>query len=264
MELTAITPLILTRNEEPNLARCLGRLGWAKEIVVVDSLSMDATKLVAARHPQVRFLEREFDSHTAQWNFGLDQIRTDWVLSLDADYVLGDGFEAELAALAPAAGLAAYAVAFRYCIYGRPLRGTLYPPRLALFRRARCRYAQDGHTQLLRADGPTGTLRTHILHDDRKPLSHWLQSQDRYAKLEAEKLAVIPPAGLSFNDRVRKTIVLGPPAALLYTLFARGVVLDGWAGWYYAFQRALAETLLSLRLIEARLGMASSDNSAGK
>jgi hypothetical protein len=35
--------------------------------------------------------------------------------------------------------------------------------------------------------------------------------------------------------------------------------LDGWAGWYYAFQRALAETLLSLRLMEAKLGMAPSD-----
>ena len=262
--LDQVTPLILTYNEEPNLARCLGRLAWAREIVVVDSLSTDATKGEAARHPQVRFVERKFDHHTAQWNFGLDQVRTEWVLSLDADYVLGDGFEAELAALAPTAGLAAYAVSFRYCINGRPLRGTLYPPRLALFRRSRCHYAQDGHTQLLRADGPTGTLRTHILHDDRKPLSHWVWSQDRYAKLEAEKLAAVPPADLSLNDRIRKTIVLGPPAVLLYTLFARGVVLDGWAGWYYAFQRALAETLLSLRLLEAKLGLASSDNRTGK
>lgn len=264
MDLSAITPLILTYNEEPNLSRCLARLGWAGEIVVVDSLSTDGTKALGTGHPNVRWHERPFDNHTAQWNFGLDQVRTDWVLSLDADYVLGDGFEAELAALAPDTGLAAYAAHFRYCINGRPLRGTLYPPRLALFRRARCRYAPDGHTQLLQADGPTGTLRTHILHDDRKPLSHWVWSQDRYAKLEAEKLAAVPPVGLSLNDRIRKTIVLGPPAVLLYTLFARGVILDGWAGWYYAFQRALAETLLSLRLLETKLGIVSSDNRTGK
>jgi len=41
-------------------------------------------------------------------------------------------------------------------------------------------------------------------------------------------------------------------------LLVRGVILDGWPGWYYAFQRALAETLLSLRLIEARLRKKSS------
>ena len=69
---------------------------------------------------------------------------------------------------------------------------------------------------------------------------------------------------MSLNDRIRKTIVLGPPAVLLYTLFARGVILDGWAGWYYAFQRALAEALLSLRLIEAKLGIPSSDKSVSK
>ena len=250
--LDQITPLILTYNEAPNLTRCLARLGWARDIVVVDSLSTDATKAIAAQHANVRFIERKFDNHTAQWNFGLDQVKTDWVLSLDADYILSDGFEQELAALRPAAALAAYAASFRYCINGRPLRGTLYPTRLALFRRATCRYVQDGHTQLLRADGPTTALRTRILHDDRKPLSHWLWSQDRYAKLEAEKLSRTPSAELGLNDRIRKTILLGPPGVFLYTLFVRGVILDGWAGWHYALQRALAETLLSLRLIEAK------------
>ena len=250
--LDQITPLILTYNEEPNLGRCLARLRWAREIVVVDSLSTDATKAIAAQHANVRFIERKFDNHTAQWNFGLDQVKTDWVLSLDADYILSDGFEQELAALRPAAALAAYAASFRYCINGRPLRGTLYPTRLALFRRAKCRYVQDGHTQLLHADGPTGALRTPILHDDRKPLTHWLWSQDRYAKLEAEKLSRTPSAELGLNDRIRKTILLGPPVVFLYTLFVRGVILDGWAGWHYALQRALAETLLSLRLIEAK------------
>ena len=258
MQLADITPLILTYNEELNLGRCLARLAWAREVMVVDSLSTDGTKEIATGFPNVRFLERKFDNHTAQWNFGLDQVKTDWVLSLDADYILSDGFEQELATLEPSAELAAYAASFRYCINGRPLRGTLYPTRLALFRRAKCRYVQDGHTQLLRADGPTAALRTRILHDDRKPLSHWVWSQDRYAKLEAEKLSRTPSAELGLNDRIRATIVLGPPVVFLYTLLVSGVILDGWPGWYYAFQRALAETLLSLRLIEARLRKKSS------
>jgi hypothetical protein len=37
-----------------------------------------------------------------------------------------------------------------------------------------------------------------------------------------------------------------------YLLFARGLVLDGWPGWYYVLQRTLAETLLALRLIATR------------
>jgi len=38
----------------------------------------------------------------------------------------------------------------------------------------------------------------------------------------------------------------------LYLLFARGLVLDGWGGWFYVCQRTIAETLLSLRLLIGR------------
>src|SRR5438270_13866515 len=86
-----ITPLILTFNEEENIARTIGKLSWAKEVVVIDSGSTDRTiELARATHPNVRIVERIFDTHAAQWNFGLAQVRTPWVLSLDADYELSD------------------------------------------------------------------------------------------------------------------------------------------------------------------------------
>jgi glycosyltransferase involved in cell wall biosynthesis len=259
MDLMAVTPLVLTRNEEPNLARCLGRLGWAKEVLVLDSLSTDGTCGIATGFPGVRLLERPFDSFAEQCNFGLTHVRSEWVLSLDADYILSPQFVEGLKTLQPADDVAGFSASFRYCIQGQPLRATLYPPRTVLYRRVLARYENDGHAHRVRVNGQVKPLKGVIFHDDRKPFSHWLQSQDRYAKLEVDKLTRTPTSGLGLNDRVRNTIILGPPAALLYTLFVRGVVLDGWAGWYYAFQRALAETLLSLRLMEAKLGMAPSD-----
>ena len=47
--------------------------------------------------------------------------------------------------------------------------------------------------------------------------------------------------------------MIAPLAVLFYCLIVRGGVLDGWAGFYYAFQRMLAELLLSLYLIEQDL-----------
>ncbi len=176
-----ITPLILTFNEAPNIRRTLEMLKWAREIVVIDSFSTDDTLEILQTFSQVKVIQRKFDDHTSQWNFGLDQVSTEWVLSLDADYVLEHGFEEELASLNALLTSSAYTASFRYCINGKPLRGTLYPPRHVLFRRASCRYEQDGHTQLLKVNGSTGQLRSRILHDDRKPLSHWIQAQDRYA-----------------------------------------------------------------------------------
>ncbi len=252
MQLTEITPLILTYNEEPNLARTLAQLTWASKILVLDSGSTDQTLALARSFPNVRVVQRSFDSFAQQCNFGLTQLDSEWVLSLDADYLLTSELIAELRALEPSPSVAGYAAAFHYCVNGRPLRSTLYPPRTVLYRRRLARYADDGHAHHVQVSGPVFALQGRILHDDRKPLSHWVWSQDRYAKLEAEKLSRTPSAELGLNDRIRKTILLGPPVVFLYTLFVRGVILDGWAGWHYALQRALAETLLSLRLIEAK------------
>lgn len=254
MNLHHITPLILTWNEEPNLRRCLERLQWAREVLVVDSGSTDMTTAIAAEFSNVRLIVRAFDDHTTQWNFGVDATGTPWVLSLDCDYVLGAGFELELSRLREAEDMDAYHASFRYLIFGKALRACLYPPRAVLFRKDRCRYVADGHTQILQVgSGRAGQLATRIDHDDRKPLSRWFSSQDKYACLEAEKLLALPSSALSFQDRIRRTMILGPVVVFFYTLLGRQAVLDGWAGWYYTFQRTLAEIMLSLRLLEDRV-----------
>ena len=250
--LAEITPLILTFNEAPNLGRTLSRLGWANRIAVIDSFSTDETCEIVRRYPQAELFQRRFDNHAAQWNHGLAQVKTKWVLSLDADYVLSDALIAELKTLSPTSGLSAYYGRFIYCIQGRPLRAALYPPRAVLFKRDECHYEQDGHTQILRPKGNTGRLTSPICHDDRKPFSRWLSEQDRYAILEAEKL-MHSTGELRIQDRIRRLIVLAPGLIFFHTLFARGLILDGWPGWYYVYQRTLAEVMLSLRLLEAKL-----------
>lgn len=255
MDISHITPLVLAWNEAPNIERCLARLGWAREVVVIDSGSTDDTAAIATRFPNVRFLVRPFDDHTTQWNFGVDGTNTRWILALDADYVLGEGFESELAALEADDDIDAFHAAFRYVIGGRPLRASLYPPRAVLFRKDRCRYEEDGHTQLLHIPGRSKQLRTPISHDDRKPFSRWLASQDKYAVLEVAKLSSLRASELRLQDRIRRTMVLSPFFVLAYTLIVRRTLLDGWRGWYYTFQRVLAETILSLRLLEKKLGM---------
>ena len=247
-----ITPLVLTFNEARNLARTLAQLVWAGEVVVLDSFSTDETLPIAQKFANVRVVKRTFDTHVLQWNAGVAECRTDWVLSLDADHVLSPELVEELKSWRPASDIDAYFCQFRYCIEGKPLRGSLYPPRAVLFRRSRCHYVQDGHTQLLHVSGKVGRLKHVILHDDRKTLGRWLADQDRYARMEAEKLSTTRSGALSWADRCRQQLVVAPPAVFLGTLLVKGVIFDGWRGWFYACQRAIAELILSLRLAEAK------------
>src|SRR5215469_4017799 len=231
--LSTVTPLILTFNEAPNLRRGLEKLQWAGEIVIVDSFSNDETEEIARSFPNVRFVQREFDNHAAQWNFGLDQIDSAWVLSLDADYVVTDALVNELSQLPCEGGISVFFARFRYCVAGRALRASLYPPRAILFKKSGCRYVQDGHTQVLDYHGPSSILHGYLLHDDRKPLARWLDSQRAYARLEADKLLSSSGRGGSLADRLRRWIWPAAPAAFVYTLVVKQCLFEGWPGWFY-------------------------------
>ena len=250
--LNQITPLILTYNEVPNIGRTLEQLRWARDIVVVDSFSDDETLDIISRFPQVRVFQRKFDNFAGQCNFGLTQtaIATPWVLNLDADYVLTPELVEELRGLKPGPEVVGLRGHFVYCIEGRRLRSGIYPPVVVLFRRWTGEFRQDGHAHRLHVNGQIEDLESPILHDDRKPLSRWFESQTRYTKLEADKLLTADPATLSWTDRIRRWRVVAPLAVLFYCLVIRGGVLDGWPGFYYAFQRMLAELMLSLYLID--------------
>lgn len=251
--LDQITPLILTYNEAPNIGRTLEQLRWARNVVVVDSFSSDDTLAIISRFPNARVYRREFDTHENQWNFGLKKTGIDspWVLGLDADYILTPEFVDELKALEPGPETHGYRAAFTYCIKDRQLRSGIYPPVAVLYRRNAARYTQDGHTHKLVLDGHVENLRARLLHDDRKPLSRWLEAQSKYTRLEALKLRNTDPAELSWTDRIRRWRIVAPPAMVFYCLVWRLGVLDGWAGFYYAGQRALAELMLSLYLFES-------------
>lgn len=247
-----VTPLILTYNEAPNLDRTLQQLSWATTIVVIDSYSTDSTLEILRAYPQVKLFQRAFDSFAAQCNYGLAQIESEWVLSLDADYVLTNDLIDEIQALPAKSDLNGYSVPFKYCVFGKPLRGTLLPPRKVLYRREYAVYRDDGHAHRVQVTGSSGMLSSCIHHDDRKSLNHWLWAQDRYMILESKKLLTTPFPQLSWSDRIRKHSLLAPFLILVYCLILKGSILDGWIGWYYACQRMLAELLLTIRLMELR------------
>lgn len=254
MNLDDITPLILTYNEAPNIGRTLSALKWAKEIIIIDSFSADETLEIVNQFEQVEVFQRKFDSFADQCNFGLTKIRTEWVLSLDADYYLTSELLAEIQKLSEKdLDNNGFLIGFKYCVFGKPLSGALLPPRKILYRKEFARYQNDGHSHKVYVKEPSQKLSSFIYHDDRKPLARWLWAQSRYMALETEKLLKTPDSALSLSDKIRKTKILAPLIVPFYCLVLKGGLLDGWNGWYYALQRTLAEILLSLHLIEAEI-----------
>ena len=245
-----IIPLILTFNEESNLARVLSKLDWAEAVVVIDSYSSDRIPAIAKYFANVSFHQRDFDCHANQWNVGLETAARlgNWVLALDADYVLSDELVAELGNLTPDDGIAGYAAHFVYCIDSMPLKGSLYPPHTILFRTRLAHYVQDGHTQRLLLDDSVVPLVHPVFHDDRKSWRRWYANQRRYAILEAKRIRECSWGGLSVSRRVRCVPCLSILTSPVYLLFSKGLWRDGVRGWKYIWQRLVAEWLIQRSL----------------
>jgi glycosyltransferase involved in cell wall biosynthesis len=250
--LRQITPVLLTYNEEANIARTLARLAWAEDVVIVDSGSTDGTLAVLGKFPKARVFHRPFDTHANQWRYAIEgtQIATDWILRLDADYQLSEALVEELARLDPDAAVSAYRIGFDYAIFSRKLLSSLYPPNTILLHKDRFSVWDKGHTEAWEVNGRIVTLNARIIHDDWKPTGQWLIGQARYMQRELDWLRV-RKVGLARWLRLRPPLM--PLAVLFYCLLGKGLLFNGRAGIFYALQRSVAEAVLSLMVLEEKL-----------
>jgi glycosyltransferase involved in cell wall biosynthesis len=249
-----LTAVVLTKEEEANVGRCLEKLRWLPKVLVLDSGSRDGTERIAKSFPNVEWATRPFDSFAGQCNYALSRLKSEWVLSMDADYILSDEVIREISDLRPGPEVCSYTARFVYCIDGKPLRGTLYRrggP--VLYRRDKCRYADFGHGHAAQVEGKTATLANIICHDDRKSMDRWTANQREYARREVDFLfGPEPKEGWSVADRLRRLGWLMPIVVPIYTLFVKGVILDGKAGREYVRQRYVAEKFIAKEIKSRR------------
>ncbi len=201
--------VVLTFNEEANLAACLDSLAeWARCTVVVVSGSTDRTLEIARVHG-VRVLCHPFETHASQWRWALGQagLSRDWVLGLDADQRLTPALREEIARELDGrsrgdGGPAGYFVKRRQIFRGRWIRHGGYYPKylLKLFRRDRVWLDEadlvDHHFYV---DGPVAKLRGDLIEDNRNEydISVWIEKHNRYALRQARE---------EWENRSRKTL----------------------------------------------------------
>lgn len=272
----SLAVVILTRDEEQNLPYALATVaGWASEVWVVDAGSIDRTVDIAAA-AGATVVSHAFAGYAAQRTWALRSLPfgVDWVLFLDADEAVMPALREELRAVlaSPPAGVSGFYVKRRFVFLGRWLRhGGYYPVwLLRVVRHAVARCEERGVDEHLLVDGATARLRHDLLHEDRRPLSRWVDRHVRYAALAAADFEAAPAAGgvtarlrsdqpversRWWYDRVYRRLPLGVRALVFfgYRYVLRGGFLDGREGFlYYVLQVLWYRALIDANILEAR------------
>ena len=188
--LPAVSAVVLCKNEAGRIARCLGSLRWAGEVVVVDGESQDDTPAIA-RAWGARVMSRAFSgSYAEERNAGAAEAGGTWVLQLDADEVVTERFRRRLEEVLHTDGdlMDAFKFQRRSVLLGRAMRyggWVHYIPNL--YRRDRVRYTGLVHERLEGAHR-IGVVDAPIDHYAIDALSPYLLTQNRYTTLTAQEL----------------------------------------------------------------------------
>lgn len=271
-----ISVLVLTKDEERNLPRCLDTLYWSDDIHVLDSYSSDSTVAIAEQRG-AKVWHRAFDSFAQQQNWALENIpfRHPWVFYIDADErVTPQLAESMQSAVQSPGNAVAFRIRRRDFFMGTWLKHVQATPYyLRLFRPEKMKYERIGHPVSV-PDGEVIAIDGYLDHYPfSKGIAQWVDKHNFYSTQEAEQLiadrALRSSLSLrkalfagSFEERRRhqKQIYYRMPGRPLVKALGLYVVkrgfLDGYAGFAYSILMGFYEYLIVLKGRELQVGSA--------
>ncbi len=250
-----LTVVVLTMNEEKNIEKCINSVVWfSQRIVVVDSGSNDKT-IEIAESLGAEVFHHEFENYARQFNWGLDNtnIKTKWVLRLDADEVITPELAEEMKEqmdIHKEDDINGMQIKLKQTFMGRWMKyGGTYPfIKLMLFKHGIGRIEDrkmDEHTIL--SSGSSILLKNDALHYDFKDITHYIKKHNWYATREAQdyismnmdnSVSALEDGNMKSHRR-QKALYYKAPKFLrpfflfFYTYFIKLGFLDGKEGFIY-------------------------------
>lgn len=221
-----VTVTVITLNASQHIRQCLESVRWADEIVIVDSGSTDDT-LTIAREFTDRIVHHDWVGYGPQKQFAVSQAKHNWILSIDADESLSPELVGNIRrVLQESPTFNAYNLRRCNQFMGRWLKhGEGYPDLvLRLFDRRHACWSDDVIHEKVIYDDHVGELAGDLLHRSEKGIAAYLEKQNHYTSLQAEKL---------YEQGVRTGIaqlLFSPAVRFIKFYFIRRGFLDGLPG----------------------------------
>lgn len=247
-----ITPVILTKNEEHNIGKCLDKLFWAKRVLVFDSYSTDKTKKIIQKYNNAVIIncKKNFD-YVDKLNFICQETKKKFILLLDADYELSKGLIKKLSKFSPNKKIKGYKFIIFNKINGTLLKENLYPNKILLFWSKPNLFSKFGHKEIISYNSKIKLINNFIIHHDKKPFRFWRKNQINYAKKDAQEILEKNFNNLTLQNKIRRIPFLMNFVSLIYYMIFKNLIKYGYSGILYVLGRQFYEIILSYFLLKS-------------
>ena len=275
--MTDTTVIILTKNEETDIERCIRSVeGWVKRIVIVDSGSNDRTVEIAERLGVEIVRHEPFVDYGRQFNWAIDNLRikTTWVFRLDADEVITPELRKELEKELEhhaTDDVSGFMMRYKVEFMGRYLmHGGFYPfQKITIFKYGKGRFEERAMGEhIVLSEGRCVYLRNDAIHHTLKTLDLYINKHNWYATREVQDYFDVrsgrenalldgqPERAKKLRDGLyyRLPMFLRAKLFFWYRYYLRLGFLDGTPGYIFAFLQAYwYRTLVDAKIYERNL-----------
>jgi glycosyltransferase involved in cell wall biosynthesis len=231
-----ITGLIITLNEEQNIAEVIKNIDFVDEIIVLDSFSTDKTVEIAESFENVKVYQNKFENFTDQRNLALDYASYNWILFLDADERLTPKLREEIFKTINQNNAAeAYYFYRKFMFKDKPLHfsGWQTDKNIRLFKKDSARYSKERLVhEILRVKGRTRVMKHKLIHYSYLDYNSYKDKMEKYAKLKAKELYMKEVKPNFFHYYIK------PAYKFFYKYIVRLGILDGKKGFTICYLNA--------------------------
>lgn len=252
--LLPISAVVLARNEEANIGRCLASLQWVDEVLVIDSGSTDNTPAIAKSFPNVLYILTDWKGYAANKQQGVDGAKNDVIFWVDADEEVTPELRKEIESSWDTinAGWEAtpvYSLPRKTFFMGEWIRYCgWYPDRQKrLFNRRYARFNTAGvHEDVeITNTGKPAVLQRDLLHYSFQSIEKYFAKMNTYGKLGAEEMLKKGKKG-TFTK-----LVFNPWWAFVQSYFIKSGFLQGRTGFIISCGNAFGKFVKYVHLYYA-------------
>lgn len=230
-----LSVIVITKNEERNIERCLRSVQWAPEIVVVDAESTDNT-CKAALQFGAKVITRTWEGYSAQKEFALRHASHPWALSLDADEEVTPELREEIqAVIGSAEANDGYEISRKSYFLGKWIQHCGWYPgyQLRLMKKTKARIHHRPVHEGFMVEGSIGRLSGSINHYSYRSLHHYIEKMNEYSSLDVANK-------FSAGKKIRWfNFLLNPLSAFVRMYFSLQGYKEGMHGFLLASYSAL-------------------------